>query len=283
MSTHQYLSISLVGEDQPGIVARVTRFLYDHGVNIDGIEQNVLRGRFNMAIEASWTEDRWRSDKVGQELEGLAREVDMQLRFRHRPPGELQRFALFVTREDHVLRGMLEAVASGRIQARPVMVVSNRDDLRPLAEEADLPFRRIEWNDRLQAESETLELLQEQQTDFLVLARFMRILTTHLVWHFKNRIINIHPSLLPSFPGPQPYRQAWEHGVKVAGVTAHFVNMHLDEGPIITQESYKVDRGMTIRDMVRAGRPLETRATVRAVELFLSRQLDVFWGRVHDL
>ncbi len=283
VSQHRHLSIALVGKDRPGLVAQATRFLFDRGVNIDGIEQNVLRGRFNMAIEASWEEGRWSPDQVGRELEELAGSLEMTLRFRCRAPGETQRFALFVTREDHVLRGILEEIEAGSIRARPVVVISNHGDLAPLAGEAGLDFELIEWSDRRKAEDQALACLERHQADFLVLARFMRILTPHLVWHFKNRIINIHPSLLPSFPGPQPYRQAWEHGVKVAGVTAHFVDMHLDEGPIIAQESFEVAQGMSLREMVLAGRPLETRTMVRAIQLYLSRNLDVHWGRVQDI
>ena len=103
------------------------------------------------------------------------------------------------------------------------------------------------------------------------------------MWHFKNRIINIHPSLLPSFPGPQAYRQAYEHGVKIAGVTAHFVNMHLDEGPIIAQESFSIQPNMTLKDVVAKGQKMETKALIRALKLFLSKRLDVHWGTVKEV
>ena len=104
------------------------------------------------------------------------------------------------------------------------------------------------------------------------------------VWScYKNKIINIHPSLLPSFPGAQAYRQAYEHGVKIAGVTAHFVSMHLDEGPIIAQDGFVVRPSMSIKDIVKRGQKLESRVLLKAVKLYLSKRLDVYWGVVKEV
>ena len=111
----------------------------------------------------------------------------------------------------------------------------------------------------------------------------MKILSPSFVWRYKNKIINVHPSLLPSFPGPQAYRQAYEHGVKIIGVTAHFVSMHLDEGPIIAQESFRVRPNMGLKEIVAAGQKLETNVLVRAVQLFLRKRLDVYWGIVKQV
>jgi formyltetrahydrofolate deformylase len=116
-----------------------------------------------------------------------------------------------------------------------------------------------------------------------MLARFMKILSPQFVWHYKNKIINIHPSLLPCFPGAQAYRQAYEHGVKIAGVTAHFVDMHLDEGPIIAQASFAVKPGMTLPQIIAAGQKLETTTLVKAVGLYLRKRLDVHWGTVREV
>src|SRR5262249_21665149 len=146
-----------------------------------------------------------------------------------------QRFAIMVTKETHCFEALMKEFRAGQMKADPVLVLSNRLDLSPLARKQRMPFVQIPWNDRAVAEQRALRLLDEQEVDFIVLARFMKILSPNFVWRFKNKIINIHPSLLPSFPGPQAYRQAYEHGVKIVGVTAHFVSMHLDEGPIISQ------------------------------------------------
>ena len=111
----------------------------------------------------------------------------------------------------------------------------------------------------------------------------MKILSPIFVWHFKNKIINIHPSLLPSFPGPNAYRQAYEHGVKIVGVTSHFVSMHLDEGPIIAQGSFELRAGMSLKEIVAAGQQLEAKVLVKAVQLYLTKRLDVYWGTVKEV
>jgi formyltetrahydrofolate deformylase len=146
-----------------------------------------------------------------------------------------------------------------------------------------LPFAHIPWNDRTPAESRVLRLLEDHQIDFIVLARFMKILSPNFVWRYKNKIINIHPSLLPSFPGPQAYRQAYENGVKIAGVTAHFVSMRLDEGPIIAQGSFPIRPGMALKELITRGQQLEAGVLVKAVKLYLGKRLDVYWGVVKEV
>src|SRR4029077_8064650 len=110
---------------------------------------------------------------------------------------------------------------------------------------------------RMKAEVKALRWLDQYEIDFVVLARFMKILSPNFVWRYKNKIINIHPSLLPSFPGPQAYRQAYEQGVKIIGVSAHFVTMNLDEGPIISQDCFRVRPRMGLKEIVAAGQKLE--------------------------
>jgi formyltetrahydrofolate deformylase len=117
----------------------------------------------------------------------------------------------------------------------------------------------------------------------VVLARFMKILSPNVVWRFKNKIINIHPSLLPSFPGPQAYRQAYEYGVKFIGVTAHFVSMHLDEGPIIAQAGAPVRSSASLKEIVAIGQKLEAQVLLKAVRLYLTKRLDVHWGVVKEV
>src|SRR6185369_11199002 len=142
-------------------------------------------------------------------------------------------------------------------RAEPAVVIANRRDLEPRAKAARLPFVHIPWDDRLKAERAALQVLDEHEIDFIVLARFMKILSPNFVWRYKNKIINIHPSLLPSFPGPQAYRQAYEQGVKIIGVSAHFVTMNLDEGPIVAQGAFAVDPNMSLKEIVAEGQKLE--------------------------
>jgi formyltetrahydrofolate deformylase len=176
---------------------------------------------------------------------------------------------------------LMRAFRAGQLRkAEPVIVISNRPDLEPLAKKFKLPFVHIPWNERADAEETLLKLVEEHEIDFMVLARFMKILSPNVAWRFKNKIINIHPSLLPSFPGAQAYRQAYEHGVKIAGVTAHFVSMHLDEGPIIAQASFGIRPEWSIKEIMAAGQKLEAKVLVKAVKLYLAKRLDVYWGTV---
>ncbi len=283
MSKRRILSISVVGNDRTGAVAATTKFLFEMGANIEALEEQVTRGHFSMAVQASWEEAEWALAPVREGLRRLADDLGMVIRVKPHLSGGMQRFAIFVSKEEHVLCGLLDATAKKQIKALPAVVVSNHGELYSLARQSQIPFRRIDWAKRREAEVKALQLLEDFEVDFVVLARFMKILSPQFVWHFKNKIINIHPSLLPSFPGPYAYRQAWEHGVKITGVSAHFVNMHLDEGPIIAQSSFSVKRGMTLQDIVRKGQELETKILIKAVKLYLSRRLDVHWGTVKEV
>jgi len=217
-------------------------------------------------------------------LEKLANLLGMEIRLRLTDPKRKQRCAIMVTKETHCFDSLMAAFKNGQLKnAEPVVVISNRGDLEPLARKAKLPFICIPWEERGPAEAKALKILDEHEVDFVVLARFMKILSPNFVWRFKNKIINIHPSLLPSFPGPQAYRQAYEHGVKIIGVTSHFVSMHLDEGPIIAQDSTPVRSNATLKEIVAAGQKLEAKTLVKAVKLYLTKKLDVFWGVVKEV
>ena len=207
----------------------------------------------------------------------------MEITLRLCEPRRRQRLALMVTREPHCLEALINAMKANKLKTEPAVVIANRRDLEPLVKEHRIPFMFVPWNVREEAERRVLGTLAEHEIDFIVLARFMKILSPNFVWRYKNKIINIHPSLLPSFPGPQAYRQAYEHGVKIIGVTAHFVSMHLDEGPIIAQNSFFVRPKMALRDIVAAGQRLESRVLVEAVKLYLTKRLDVYWGIVKQV
>ncbi|MCL4786505.1 MAG: formyltetrahydrofolate deformylase [Verrucomicrobia bacterium] len=278
-----FAAITVIGRDQTGVVARVTGFLFEQRANIEGLEEKVTRGQFGMTIQASWPVTDCNETAIRGGLAALARALGMEIRIRFIEPRRRQRFAIMVTREPHCLEAILAARRSGRLKADPVLVVGNRPELEPLARKHRLPFVHLPWADRARAENRALRLLEKHEIDFVVLARFMKILSPNFVWRYKNKIINIHPSLLPSFPGPQAYRQAYEHGVKIVGVTAHFVSMHLDEGPIIAQGSFEVRGGMSLKEIVAAGQQLEARVLVKAIRLYLTKRLDVYWGTVKEV
>ena len=213
----------------------------------------------------------------------MARALGMEIKLRATEPGRRQRFAIFVTKEPQCFETLATAVAKKSIVADPALVIGNHASFEPLAKKFRLPFICVPWEDRAKAELQALKLLEEHEVDFVVLARFMKILSPNFVWRYKNKIINIHPSLLPSFPGPQAYRQAYEHGVKIVGVTAHFVNMHLDDGPIIAQDSFQIRPRMTLQEITTTGQKLEAQVLLKAVKHYLSRRLDVYWGTVNEV
>ena len=265
----QHATITVIGRDRTGVIARVTGFLFEQHANIEALEEQVTRGQFSMTLQASWARKDFTIAAVRAGLDRIAQALGMEIKLRAIEPGRRQRFAIFVTKEPQCLETLARAVAKKSIVADPAVVIGNRRDLEPLAKKFRLPFVCVPWENRAQAEVNALKLLEEHEIDFVVLARFMKILSPNFVWRYKNKIINIHPSLLPSFPGPQAYRQAYEHGVKIAGVTAHFVNMHLDEGPIIAQGSFQIRPGMTLPEIVATGQKLEARVLLKAVKRYL--------------
>jgi formyltetrahydrofolate deformylase len=275
----QFATVTVIGRDKTGVVARVTNFLFEQHANIEALEEQVTRGQFSMTLQASWKLGVLNPASLRAGLDRLAGQLGMEIKLRLTDPRRRQRFAIMVTRERHCFDALLAA----HLPADPALVLGNHEGFAPLAKKHKLPFIHLDWQDRARAETRALQLLDEYEIDFVVLARFMKILSPNFVWRYKNKIINIHPSLLPSFPGPQAYRQAYEQGVKIAGVTAHFVSMQLDEGPIIAQGSFAIRPGMKLKDIVARGQKVEAATLVKAVKLYLGKRLDVYWGVVKEV
>lgn len=279
----EFATITVIGRDKTGVIARVTNFLFEQHANVEALEEQVTRGQFSMTLQASWAVKKFDAAQVRSGLAGLATALGMEIKVRFTDPKRRQRFAILVTKEPRCFETLARAVANRSLKADPAIVIGNRPAFESLAKKYKLPFICVPWEDRAEAETRALKILEEHEIDFVVLARFMKILSPNFVWRYKNKIINIHPSLLPSFPGPQAYRQAYEHGVKIAGCTAHFVNMHLDEGPIIAQDSFPVRPGMTLLQIVETGQKLEAQVLLKAVKRYLSKHLDVYWGTVNEV
>lgn len=275
----QLATVTVIGRDKTGVIARVTNFLFEKGANIEALEEQVTRGQFSMTLQASWKKGALDIQSLRAGLAKLAAQLGMEIKVRFTEYNRRQRFAIMVTKETHCF----DALMAAKLTAEPALVIGNYPSFAESMGKIKLPFFPISWNDRAKAEARALELLEEHEIDFVVLARFMKILSPNFVWRYKNKIINIHPSLLPSFPGPQAYRQAYEQGVKIAGVTAHFVSMRLDEGPIIAQGSFQIRPRMTLKDIVASGQKLEASVLVKAVKLYLGKRLDVYWGTVKEV
>ncbi len=282
--SRKFATITVIGRDKTGVVARITNFLFLQKSNIEALEEQVTRGQFSMTVQSSWKDGQLDREALGAGLAALGKELAMEIKLRFTEPNRRQRMAIMVTRETHCLARILQAIKSRQLSlVEPALVLSNRSDLEPMARDAGLLFVKIPWEDRLQAEEAALKELEKHEIDFVVLARFMKILSPNFVWRYKNKIINIHPSLLPSFPGPQAYRQAYEQGVKIIGVSAHFVTMNLDEGPIIAQDCFHVRPNMNLKEIVAAGQQLEATTLLSAIKLYLTKRLDVFWGVVKEV
>ena len=267
--------------DQPGIVAGVSAFLYENQGNIVDVDQHVDSeyGVFLMRVEWETNGFAVARDEIGSAIAPLAEKfsMDWSLYFSDIVP----RAALFVTRDNHCLYDLLSRHESGELRMEIPLIVSNREDLRPAAERFGIPFHHIPITKETKAEQEEKEiaLLHEHQIDLVVLARYMQILSPKMTEAFPNRIINIHHSFLPAFPGAKPYHSAHARGVKLVGATSHYVTEDLDEGPIIFQGVTPVSHSDSVADFVRKGRALEQSVLSRAVWLHLKRRTLVHGNR----
>jgi formyltetrahydrofolate deformylase len=153
--------------------------------------------------------------------------------------------------------------------------------LETIAKKAKIPFIVIEESNQEKAEEKIMEVCKKYEIDLIVLARYMKILSPNFVWRYPNRIINIHPSLLPAFPGALAYTQAYERGTKIVGVTSHYVTENLDQGPIIFQDSFKVDPNDTLEEIRSKGQKLEADTLLKAIKMHLENKLEVRWRKVH--
>jgi formyltetrahydrofolate deformylase len=195
--------------------------------------------------------------------------------------GEVPRMALFVSRQPHCFYDILARFEAKEWQVQIPLIISNHPDLQTVAERLGIDYFHLPLNqDNRQAqEQKQLELLEQYQVDFIVLARYMQILGAGFIQKFRQRIINIHHSFLPAFPGARPYHSAHERGVKIIGATSHYVTAELDAGPIIEQDVVRVSHEDSVEDMIRKGRDLEKIVLARAVWHHLRRNVLVCGNR----
>lgn len=273
--------VSVLGKDQKGVVAQFATYMAQRGINIEDIEQRVVRGFFLMDMLVDLKELNVDLSDLITGLLDLGRQMEMEVRVHLHSERRAKKVAVLVSREPHCLTQLLDDFGQRRLLGQVVGVFANHPDLGTVAKNAAVPFA---WRaaDDAAAHFEWLgRTLREYAPDLIVLARYMRILPLAIVAMFRNRIINIHPSLLPYFPGANPYKQAYESGVRVHGCTAHFVTEQLDEGPVILQDVFHINVGVdTMEDVRNKGLDLEARTLSRAVGLFLDEELVVVEGKV---
>ena len=235
-----------------------------------------------MQLEASFqTIDK---KKIDLGMRSLAKKLGMEIRVHYEEPNRLRNIAIFVSKEPNCLLRILEAKEKGLINANIPVIIGSEGNMGPIADGNRIPFHIIDdKQDPILAENKILKLTEQYNIDLIILARYMRILSPNFVWRYPNRIINIHPSLLPAFPGAYAYVQAYERGAKVVGCTAHFVTEDLDQGPIIYQESFRVKEMDTLDTIRQKGQSLEAETLLKATKLYLEGRLEIYWGRVHIL
>ncbi len=273
--------VSVIGQDQKGVVARVSTYLAEQGVNIEDIEQKVLQGMFIMNMLVDVTELSCSLDEIIRGLIALGADMKMEIEMRLLSQRRPKRIVVMVSKEDHCLRRLLEDREDNVFAGEIAGIWSNHPDLGPLADKAGVPFRHFDEPDCEKRDDEILAALAQTAPDLVVLARYMQILPPRFVHAWTNRMINIHPSLLPFHKGANAYRQAFEQGRRVAGCTAHFVTEDLDEGPIVLQDVFHIDVGEdTLDDVRRKGQALEANVLSKAVQLFCNNELLVRDGKV---
>ena len=268
--------------DKSGIVVAITEFIYKNNGNILYLDQHVdsERGVFFMRVE--WELDNFaiEREKIAEYFEtlvGSRYQMTSQLHFANDKP----RMALFVSKMAHCFYDLLARYECGELNVEIPLIISNHPDLQSAAERLGIEYHCIDVNKDNKAEQEEKQkaLLAQHDIDFIVLARYMQVLSDNFVKDYPQRIINIHHSFLPAFPGGRPYHSAHERGVKIIGATSHYVTAELDAGPIIEQDVVHVSHKDTVEDLVRIGRDLEKIVLARAVRHHVHHDLLVYENR----
>jgi formyltetrahydrofolate deformylase len=268
--------------DRPGIVSAVTTFLFTHGANIIDLDQHSTDpegGTFFLRLEfftPYMDVSRQVLEASFGEVVGSRFAMDWRLTYSDEP----RRVALFVSRHDHCLMELLWRYARKELPCAITMVLGNHDDLRASVEGFGVPFHHVPVDDAGMAEAEAkMAALLGDDTDLIVLARYMRVLSAEFLAPYVHRAINIHHSFLPAFVGADPYRQAHEKGVKLIGATAHYVTPELDAGPIIEQDTARVTHRFSVEDLKNTGSDLERNVLARAVKWHLEDRVIVFGNK----
>jgi formyltetrahydrofolate deformylase len=253
-------------QDEIGLVYKISRVFYELGLNIDKNREFVdgennrffmrtkVSGRFEVEVLKAAIEKVIPDNATVQVIEPKKKKI-----------------VLMATKESHALGDILIRWEAGELEADIEAVIANHRDLEPLTRRFDIPFIHVSADgiDRSEHEKRVMQVLSEIEFDYIVLAKYMRILSDEFVKAYEWKIINIHHSFLPAFIGANPYKQAYERGVKIIGATAHFVTSDLDEGPIISQDVISVNHNFDWKDMQRAGRDVEKVVLSRALALVL--------------
>ena len=257
MSSTRHYTLTISCPDRAGIIAAVSGFIAQHGGFIVEASYHTEQDaqRFFMRQEIRGDSLPFDADEFRRRFTSLAQDFGMDWQLSD--SALKKRLVLLVSKQDHCLDDLLHRWRSGELQVDIPCVISNHEDLRSFVEWHGIPFIFVDMQDKTTAFEKIANLFEQYRGDSMVLARFMQILPPMLCQRFSGRIINIHHSFLPSFVGAKPYHQAYQRGVKLIGATCHYVTDELDAGPIIEQDTVRIDHGDTVDDLVRYGRDIE--------------------------
>ena len=266
--------------DRKGLIASVTEFIYRSNGNIIRLDQHVDSKKRFFFMRAEWDLNNTNLpvEELGVRFQAeIAEKFGMQWKLYF--SDETHRIAVFVSKLSHCLYDILSRYQAKEWDVEIPLIISNHNNLETVAKGFGIDyyvFPITKTNKRSQ-EQKQLALLKEHNIETIVLARYMQIMTNEFVKNYPNRIINIHHSFLPAFPGAQPYHSAYEHGVKIIGATSHYVTSELDAGPIIEQDIVNISHKDTVMDLIRKGRDLEKVVLARTIWHHLRRKV-----LVHD-
>ena len=268
--------------DQKGIIAAVTNFIHQKGGNITYIDQYVDRPNeaFFMRIECDFLDVSFNLSKFQKNFnDNIGNRFSLNCKFHLK--SDKPKMAVFVSKYDHCLYDILAKQQSGELAAEIPFILSNHPDLEIIAKRFEVPFHYIPFSKETKSDAENmqLELLKKYKVDFIVLARYMQIISSKLIDEYNQKIINIHHSFLPAFPGAKPYHSAYNRGVKIIGATSHYVTEELDAGPIIEQDITRVSHLNSIADFIEKGRDLERIVLLRALKLHVNRKVMVYGNK----
>jgi formyltetrahydrofolate deformylase len=268
--------------DQQGILATVTEFLNQNKGNIIYLDQHVDRQEKIFYMRVEWELENFAipTDKIGEYFNTLIA-APLNMTWRIYSSNTVPRMALFVSKMPHCLFDILARYTAGEWDVEIPLIISNHETLKPVAERFGIDFHYFPITKENKAEQEAaeIELLQKHDVNFVVLARYMQILSGDFVDQFPNKVINIHHSFLPAFAGAKPYHAAHKRGVKIIGATSHYVTSDLDAGPIIEQDVTRCSHVDTVQNLIRKGRDLEKIVLSHAVYKHLQRKILVFKNR----
>lgn len=258
--------------DRIGLVAAISRVLADEGLNITSLREHVdqVENRFFLRLETPLHAD---IEKLSAGLKQVL-PADASLTI---DTGSKKQIVVMVTKEYHCLADILVKNFFNTLDASVLAVIGNHPDLKNICDRFEIPFHLVshEQKSKQEFEQQVLDAVEQYPADYIILAKFMRILSPEFIARFPKKIINIHHSFLPAFIGASPYRQAFERGVKLIGATAHFVTDDLDQGPIITQSTIPVSHSLATGDMITAGKEIETSVLARALSLVFNERVFV--------